>query len=245
MYDYLLNKKIKLLQPDNSFKASVDSVFLASYASCKKKAKVFELGFGVGGLGLCMANFHEDITIDAVEKNDTFYNLGIKNIKNNNLDHRVNLQKMCVKDVLKNYGNDQYDCIITNPPYYKKGSRSVSNHDLKNTANMEDISLEEWLKVCVSLVKEKGTINIVHTHERMIDIINILGKYCGKFFIIPIITSTSSPAKRFLLIATKGVKGGMFLQKDLVVHGNMENNYSKQAIDILYNMQKQNLEEIK
>lgn len=245
MYDYLLNKRIKLLQPDDSFKASVDSVFLASYASCKKNAKVFEIGFGVGGLGLSLAKFHTDITIDAVEKNNIFYDIGTKNIINNNMEKRVNLKHMCVNDVLKNFGYDQYDCVITNPPYYKKGSRSLSNHKLKNIANMEEISLKQWLKVCISLVKEKGTINIVHTHERMVEIIHILGQYCGKIFVVPIVTNQNSPAKRFLIVAHKGVNGGMFLQNNLIVHGNCENNYSKQAYEILYEMKKQKLQEIK
>ena len=53
MTDYLLNKKVKLNQPINSFRTGLDTVLLAMVAPKIKSGHICDMGAGVGALGLC------------------------------------------------------------------------------------------------------------------------------------------------------------------------------------------------
>ena len=53
--DYLLDKKIKIFQPINGYRASTDAVLLAAFVSGFKGGKILDVGSGTGAVSLCLA----------------------------------------------------------------------------------------------------------------------------------------------------------------------------------------------
>ena len=56
--DYLLNKKVKIFQPTDGYRAAIDAVFLSSVidsAKVKIGAKILDVGSGTGAVSLCLA----------------------------------------------------------------------------------------------------------------------------------------------------------------------------------------------
>ena len=55
--DYLLDKKVKIFQPIDGYRASTDAVFLSALLSCvKTQDKILDVGSGTGAISLCLAS---------------------------------------------------------------------------------------------------------------------------------------------------------------------------------------------
>ena len=52
--DYLLDKKVKIFQPVNGYRASTDAVLLAAFVSVSKYGKILDVGSGTGMRALCL-----------------------------------------------------------------------------------------------------------------------------------------------------------------------------------------------
>ena len=137
---------------------------------------------------------------------------------------------------------DYFDFVMTNPPYYSKNDKEPSPDMLRNVANREStVDLENWLKLGLRALKTKGTFNVIHTADRLGDILQVFNIYANNLTILPIITQENQPIKRVIVSAKKGVKGGTKILPPLVINGIENNKYSKEGEDILYNMQPINM----
>ena len=70
--DYLLDKKVKIFQPVDGYRASTDAVFLSSLfevGKVKSEDTILDVGSGTGAISLCLAERLKDknITITGVD----------------------------------------------------------------------------------------------------------------------------------------------------------------------------------
>ena len=54
--DYLLDKKVKIFQPVNGYRASTDAVLLSSLVQIKNGDDILDVGSGTGAVSLCLAH---------------------------------------------------------------------------------------------------------------------------------------------------------------------------------------------
>ena len=55
--DYLLNKKIRIYQPTDGYRASSDAVLLSAMPDDNiRNAKILDVGSGTGAISLCLAH---------------------------------------------------------------------------------------------------------------------------------------------------------------------------------------------
>ena len=62
--DYLLDKKVKIFQPVDGYRASTDAVLLAAFAASLKNGKILDVGSGTGAVSLCLAKRFENNNVD-------------------------------------------------------------------------------------------------------------------------------------------------------------------------------------
>ena len=65
--DYLLNKKIKIFQPIDGYRASTDAVFLSSLVDedkINKNTNILDVGSGTGAISLCLASRLKDKNVE-------------------------------------------------------------------------------------------------------------------------------------------------------------------------------------
>ena len=229
--DYLLNKRVKIFQPNDGYRASIDAVMLAAaVGSVKKGDAILDVGSGTGAVSLCLAERFKTsgITIRGAEIQKKLASLAEMSAAANGFDfvHFENL------DIFENPPPfNSFDRVVTNPPYSE--ADMPSPNDSKATAhNFKNAGLEKWISFCLKLTKPQGYFYIINRAEALEKIIAALYGKTGALKIIPIYSKEGQNAKRVIVCARKGSKAPLILTPGITMHGS-DGAYSSQAERIL------------
>lgn len=223
---YLLNKAVRLLQPEGGFRPGLDSVMVAAACPAKNSERVLDAGCGVGSAGLCLKYRISDVALTGIDVDQTYIGLAKKN------------GDACVFECvdIQSYNPDnRFDHVICNPPFYEGGTHVVSPDALKAKAHgHDDLSLDVWIKHIHRMLKSKGSLTMIHQAERLDDIIVALYKRFGALEIIPLWPKLGTKAKRVVVRAYKDRHSPLTMTAGLVLHED-DGGYTPQANDILKN----------
>lgn len=207
----LLNyKNMKIVQNTDWFSFSLDSVLLANFVTIKKNSKsILDLCCGNAPIPLILSTKTTNKII-GVELQNEIYKLGLKSIKINNLENQIELVNDDIKNLINLYETDTFDIITCNPPFFKSEEKSKYNdNEIKSIARHEiKINLEDIFSICKKLLKNNGSVYMVHRTNRLIDIITSMKKNNIEpkkiRFIYPKINTESN------IVLIEGVKNGNF-----------------------------------
>ena len=173
----LYNYGYKIVQNKNYFKFSIDSILLADFVKVKPTDKnMLDLCTGNAPIPIILSNKIKNI--NAIEIQEEIFNLAKESVEINKIKN-IKL----INDNVKNWPNyfpgNNFDIITCNPPYFKYLNTSIINENMvKSIARHEiKITIEEIIKISSKLLKNKGTLYLVHRSERIIEVINLLQKY--------------------------------------------------------------------
>ena len=173
----LLNyRDLKIVQNTDWFAFSLDSVLLANFVSINKNTKkIIDLCTGNAPIPIILST-KTKAKIIGVELQEEIYDLAQKSVNINKLDDRIKLLNMDVKDLYNKYGTDTFDIITCNPPYFKVSENSnLNDNKIKTIARHEIyLDLKDIFSLSKKILKNNGTISIVHRPERLIEIIEIM-----------------------------------------------------------------------
>lgn len=218
----LLNyKDLKIVQNTNWFNFSLDSVLLCDFVTINKNTKkIIDFCTGNAPIPLILSQ-KTDSKIIGVELQKEIYDLAKKSVDINNLQDRIEIKNMDIKDLTKEYETDTFDLITCNPPYFKvKESSNLNKNDIKTNARHEiNINLDEIFSLSKKLLKNNGSISIVHRPERLIEIIEVMKKNNIEpkkiRFVYPKVNSESNI---LLIEGTKNGNPGIKILPPLFVH---------------------------
>lgn len=219
--DYLLDKKIRIYQPTNGYRASSDAVLLSAMPDNDvKNAKILDVGSGTGAISLCLAHRLQknNVQITGFELQEELAELANKSAEENKFDfvrfYNCDIRK---KIDVADYQPCTYDIVITNPPY--------SEHDMpspntgKATAhNLNNFDLAKWLAFCLKSLKPFGRLYMVNRAEALPDICSYLHGSAGNLAVLPIYSKTNQYAKRVIVSAQKDSKAPCRILPPLVMH---------------------------
>ena len=169
----LLNyKDLNIVQNTDWFNFSLDSVLLANFALQNKSYKnIIDFCTGNAPVPLILSR-KVNCNITGVEIQKEVYDLARKTLEINNLTDRIKILNMDVKDLPKVYETDTFDLITCNPPFFRVNENSKLNESvIKTNARHETlINLEDIFSVSKKILKNNGTISLVHRPDRLIEI---------------------------------------------------------------------------
>ena len=176
---------MKIVQDTDYFNFSLDSVLLYNFLNLKKNMKIIDICSGNCPIPLLLSK-KVNSKIIAVELQKEIYELGKESIEINNLSNQIELLNMDAKELTKKYDTDTFDLITCNPPYFKNNETSKKNsNDIKTIARHEiTITLEDIMKLSRKLLKNNGSLVMVHRVERLSEIIELSKKYNGNISLI-------------------------------------------------------------
>jgi tRNA1(Val) A37 N6-methylase TrmN6 len=228
---HVLNKRVRLLQPADGFRTSMDSVLLAAACPANDGNHILDLGCGVGGAGFCVLERVPDTKLTGVEIQQDHVDLANENITLNKMEGRADFICSDIRD----YQGERFDHVICNPPYLDAGTHTPSPFQQKATAlyhSDENISVKDWIDCGFTHLKSGGSFTIIHRADQTDKIIQALGKRFGAVEIISLWPRQGDAAKRVIIRALKDRRTPALVHPGIVLH-QKDGGYTNEADDIL------------
>lgn len=175
--DDLLNYNLKIVQNNNFFKFSIDSVMLAEFVKIDlRDKKLLDLCTGNAPLPLILGS--KPLSIIGFELQKSIYELALESVKINNFKN-ILLINDDVKNIANYFPGNNFDIITCNPPYFKYQESSIINESKEKAIARHEIKvkLEEIIEIAYNNLRRSGKFYLVHRTERLIEIIDLLSKY--------------------------------------------------------------------
>ncbi len=232
--DYLLDKKVKIFQPADGYRASSDAVLLAAFVSGFRSGKILDVGSGTGAVSLCLYERYAGLSPQilglelqpelAELSNFSAQENGFANLKYQNADIRLGTKANSLTPC-------SFEAVVSNPPYSESDMPSP-NKSKAAAHNHADFDLQHWLDFCLKMAKPFGQIYMVNRAEALPKICHILQGRAGNMRILPVYSKAGQNAKRILISAQKDSKAPCRILPPFVMHA-ADGSYSGQAQKIL------------
>jgi tRNA1(Val) A37 N6-methylase TrmN6 len=211
--DTIYNGAVTLLQPAKGYRVNLDTVLLAA-AIPNMTGKAMELGAGVGGVSLGVARRCPGLQITAIELDEDMVQWLEQNITHNAMDDRITAIKADALMATPPWAG-QMDMVMTNPPYHDAGSTQSPNSQQSLAKATADLAA--WVGAAAAALKPKGRLVMICRADRLDHAMAALAADFGEIAIKPVQPKLSEPAKRVLITARKGVKGGGAILPSFVI----------------------------
>ena len=178
LFDY---ENFKIVQDDEVFKFSLDSILLAEFTKLNKTDKVLDLCTGNAVVPLILSYYFPN-KIVGFEIQEYIYTLGLESVKLNHKEEQIELICDDVGNIKNYFPGNNFDVIVANPPYFKYRESSLVNKNEKKAIARHEVflDLETLFSLVKQMLKEYGVFYLVHLPERLEEIFY----YCEKYKII-------------------------------------------------------------
>ena len=232
--DDLEFKNLKIIQNKDGFCFGMDSVLLSDFAKeIKKNSRIADLGTGTGILPILLSGKTEYTKIVGIEIQKEVAEMANRSILLNNLENRIQIICEDIKNLKAKYDQGTFDAIVTNPPYKKIGTGKINKKDKKIISRHEiTANLEDFISISNYLLKDQGSIYMVHRPERIADIFVLLRKYKLEPKVLRLVYPNIEKSPNLILIkAVKNAKPFLKVEKPLIVYTS-EGNYTEEILKI-------------
>ncbi len=209
----------------------VDAVLLAAFAAGETGAKAIsegaelaDLGTGNGIVAMVIAHKIPHTRICGFEIRDDACDRARRSVEISGLAERITIEQIDVADLA---ADTKYDAVVSNPPYFKKNSAIPSSTSDKYIARHEtSAELKDFLKAAARLLKDDGSLYMVHRPDRMVDVLSEMRALGIEPKELQLVTPRQGEAANIMLV--HGIKGGgaeLKLLPEIPVH-DKEQNYT-------------------
>ena len=235
IHELLGYKNIKIIQDDEMFSFSVDSMLLADFIKTTYKTKnIIDLCCGNAPIPLFLT-LKTKANITGIEIQKEVFDLAIESVELNSFQNQITIINDDLKEIHKKIGANKFDIVSCNPPYFKYLETShinkndyltIARHEVK--ATLEDIVVESK-----KLLNDGGYLYMVHRCDRFSEICEVFSKNCFQIKTLRFVYSkTNSDEALFVLIeARKNKNPGTKILKPLYIYDET-NKYSQEVMEI-------------
>lgn len=234
--DYLLAEDLRIIQSPSVFAFSLDAVLLAKFVYVPiQKGNILDLCTGNGIVPLLLSTRTKG-KITGVEIQQRLYDMAVRSIDYNELQHRLHMIHGDIKEMPKELGYGKYDVVTCNPPYFLTPSNDERNENEHLAIARHEIlcTLEDAVRVSSQLVRQGGKVAFVHRPGRLLDMITLMRKYRLEpkriQFVHPKI---GKEANTLLVEAIKDGQPDLKILPPLFVHDENQ-EYTNEVKEILY-----------
>ncbi|OAG28416.1 tRNA1(Val) (adenine(37)-N6)-methyltransferase [Thermodesulfatator autotrophicus] len=203
--EHLLDGALKVLQPREGYRFSLEVFLLAGFISLKPREKLLELGAGCGVISLILARKHNFKFLIGLEIQKELLTFFVHNVKLNQLSEKI--YPLCGDVKAPPLKSGSFDVVFSNPPYYSAGTGRLSPHPQERLARHEILaSLTDFISCAAYTLKNKGRFYLVHSARRLPEIIET----CLKKRLMPktLRLVYSYPGSEGKLVLLEAVKNG-------------------------------------
>ena len=219
--DLLNYSNLKIVQDDNYFNFSLDSVLLPNFVKINKGTKkILDLGTGNAPIPMILSTM-TSAKIYGIELQKEIYDLAVESLKINNLEDRIEIINDNIKNLDRYFEPNSFDVIVSNPPYFKYTEGSNINETIQKTIarHEKEITLSEIVFTAKKFLNNNGTFAMVHRTDRLIEIIEEFRKNNIEPKRIQLIyPKVGEESNMFLIEGRKNGNVGLKILPPLVAH---------------------------
>ena len=216
--DDLQYNGLRIIQNENLYCFSSDSVLLCNFVKAKATDTVVDLCSGSGVVGILSQAKTNAKKLIMIEKQQCLADMCKRSIQLNKIK---NAEVFCadIKNAVEIVGYNKADVVCCNPPYYLTTQKKLSGNKSIDIAKFEiELDFETLCKSVNQILKYGGSFYLVNDSERIAEILSILKKYKLEPKKIEFVFADTNKASNVVLI--KAVKYG---KQGAKVHIKMNN----------------------
>lgn len=231
--DYILGGRVLIKQPAQGYRVAIDPVFLAASVQVTSGDTILDIGAGVGAAALCLATRVPDCKVTGLEIQRSAVRLASENVVANGLRDRIEILHGDLLRPPPRLAAGTYTHVMANPPYIETDRANPLSLHSKEISHVEgDVSLEQWAKFALLMVKPKGLVTFIHRADRLDEILSYFSGKLGDIAVYPLWPGQAKAAKRVLVRGQKSSNGLMTLCPGMVLHDS-SGRYTQEAEAVL------------
>jgi tRNA1(Val) A37 N6-methylase TrmN6 len=231
--DTLLGGRVRIRQPVDGARASIDPIFLAAAVPVQPGELVLDIGCGAGAAMLCVAAREPQCRVVGLERQRELVRIAGDNVILNGMAPRVSVM---VGDLLQpppRISAGAFDHVLANPPHLERSRANETSNPARAEATREgDAELGDWIRFALSMAKPKGTVTFIHRGDRIDAVLGQIAGRAGEVVVYPLWPGLGKPATRILVRARKQVAAPARLAVGMMLH-ETDGRFTPQAEAVL------------
>lgn len=209
---------ISIYQCNELYKFTQDAVLLAKFCNIKHTDNVLELCAGSGIISFYAYSLCPFNHLYLNEIQPEMCKIIEENIKFNNFKRKSKIFNCNLKDLKLSDFPKPVDVIICNPPYQKVNGKSMINEKKEIALARHEIeaTLEDIVKKCSELVKDKGRLYMVHLATRAAELVALCHNNKLEVKKMKFVFTTQKEAYLVLIEAVKNANPGVRVLKETI-----------------------------
>jgi len=232
--DELRRFDLRIAQPANGYRFSLDPLLLADFAGVRDGEAVIDLGAGCGVIPLVLARRFGTARFVGVELQEEMAALAKRNVALNGLSGRIEIVGEDVKSLRYHFPVSSFDRVLANPPFRKPGSGRLSPRAGRDLARHESTAgLADFLSAAKYLVRPGGGISFVYHVSRLPELFaEAAGLKLAVVRLRMVHGDDRAGARMVLIEMTKGRRCDLNVLPPMLVY-DRDGNYSEEVQSIL------------
>lgn len=215
--DDLMYKGLQLIQHQEGYCFTQDSVILSHFVKASAKETLVDLGTGSGILAILAAKKTQASSIIGIELQERLADMALRSVALNKLHEKVRIVKGDIKEAYTLIGEQVFDVVCTNPPYMASKKDSTAEIDICKYEIA--ITLQEVIKSADRLLKYGGRFYMVHRADRLADIVDIMrGTHIEPKRLIPIQPTAEKIIDTVVIEGKKGGKPSLVFERPIIIY---------------------------
>jgi tRNA1(Val) A37 N6-methylase TrmN6 len=217
--DTLLGGRVRLRQPVDGARVSIDPVFLAASVPVEPGQLVLDIGCGTGAAMLCVAAREPQCRVTGLERQRELVRIAGDNIILNEMAARASVMVGDLLNPPPRISAGVFDHVIANPPYLQRASANETPNPARAEATIEgDAEIGDWMRFALTMAKPKGTVTFIHRADRIDTVLGQIAGRAGEVVVFPLWPGVGKPASRIIVRARKQGAAPARLAVGLVLH---------------------------
>lgn len=218
--DTILDGRMVLLQPKDGFRAAIDPIVLAACVPAAAGDRVLDVGTGSGAAAFALLAREPWAWVTGIDIQANLIALAARSAVRNDLRERACFQVMDVAVPAPQIGTSSFDHVMSNPPFLDAKAGQRPKDEARALATIESTAdLVVWLAFMTSMLRDGGTLNMIHRADRLDEIVAVLDGGFGAVRVLDLVpVDDGRPIKRCVVQAEKGAAGGPLRRTQLVLH---------------------------
>lgn len=235
--DEILRGRLRLWQPRQGYRFSVDAPVLAHFVATGRgeaSGVAADLGAGSGVVGLALAVSCPHLRVTLVELGPRLAALARRNVMENGLKDRVDVREADLRDLGGLLPEGGLALVVSNPPFRPAGSGRPSPDPERAQALCElTVTLPQLVSSAARLLAPGGSFAVIYPAERLGE----LFAACAASSLRPLRLRAvhplpGEPAHRVLLEARRGGRSPLVMEPPLVLQ-EAPGRYTAEAAELL------------